>query len=185
MTVAAALAACGNENDSSTIKTGKSTDTTTANTTRVDSSNSQTASVDEVVTAYLKVKNSLAEDNAKEAATAAGGLKDALQKIQQTSFTADQHKVYDDLKESVKEHAEHISSNGDKIAHQREHFDMMSQDMYDLVKAVKPAQPLYQTYCPMYNDSKGASWLSETKKIKNPYMGKKMQTCGEVKEEIK
>ena len=30
-----------------------------------------------------------------------------------------------------------------------------------------------------------ATWLSETKEIKNPYLGKKMPTCGEVKEEMK
>jgi hypothetical protein len=36
----------------------------------------------------------------------------------------------------------------------------------------------------MYNDKKGAIWLSETKEIKNPYYGKKMLTCGNVKEEI-
>jgi hypothetical protein len=37
----------------------------------------------------------------------------------------------------------------------------------------------------MYNNNKGASWLSETKEIKNPYLGKKMPDCGEVKEEIR
>jgi hypothetical protein len=37
----------------------------------------------------------------------------------------------------------------------------------------------------MYNNGKGASWLSETKEVKNPYMGKSMPTCGTLKEEIK
>jgi hypothetical protein len=37
----------------------------------------------------------------------------------------------------------------------------------------------------MYNNNKGATWLSETKEIKNPYMGKKQPTCGSLKEEIK
>ena len=37
----------------------------------------------------------------------------------------------------------------------------------------------------MYNEGKGAIWLSETKEIKNPYLGGKMLTCGEVQEEIK
>ena len=37
----------------------------------------------------------------------------------------------------------------------------------------------------MANDKKGAFWISESKEIKNPYLGKKMPTCGEVKEEIK
>ena len=57
--------------------------------------------------------------------------------------------------------------------------------MYDMVKAFGGGQLLYQDFCPMYNNQKGAAWLSETKEIKNPYLGKKMPTCGSVKEEIK
>jgi hypothetical protein len=37
----------------------------------------------------------------------------------------------------------------------------------------------------MYNNNKGAIWLSETKEIKNPYLGKDMDTCGSAKEELK
>lgn len=84
----------------------------------------------------------------------------------------------------MKEHAQHISNNAGKIAHQREHFDMLSSGMYDLVKAVKPSQTLYKDSCPMFNDKKGAIWLSEVKEIKNPYYGNKMLTCGEQQEEI-
>jgi hypothetical protein len=36
----------------------------------------------------------------------------------------------------------------------------------------------------MYQE-KGAMWVSEVAAIKNPYMGSKMATCGEVKEKIK
>ncbi|MDQ6756917.1 MAG: DUF3347 domain-containing protein, partial [Bacteroidota bacterium] len=43
----------------------------------------------------------------------------------------------------------------------------------------------YKDFCPMYNNNKGAIWLSEVKDIKNPYLGKKMPTCGNMKEEIK
>ena len=44
---------------------------------------------------------------------------------------------------------------------------------------------IYKDFCPMYNDNKGAIWLSESKEIKNPYFGKSMSTCGTVKEELK
>ncbi len=100
-------------------------------------------------------------------------------------MTAEQKKVYEEVKEDIKEHADHISNNPGKIEHQREHFDIISKDMYDMVKVFKPTQTLYVDHCPMYNDGKGADWLSEVKEIKNPYLGKKMLTCGTVKEEIK
>jgi hypothetical protein len=62
---------------------------------------------------------------------------------------------------------------------------MLSKDMYDLVKKFTAGQPIYVDDCPMYNDNKGAIWLSETKEIKNPYFGKDMNICGSVKEELK
>jgi hypothetical protein len=36
----------------------------------------------------------------------------------------------------------------------------------------------------MYSDGKGGNWISETKHIRNPYLGKDMLTCGVVKEEL-
>ena len=43
---------------------------------------------------------------------------------------------------------------------------------------------LYQDFCPMYNNNKGAQWLSTTEEIKNPYFGSKMMGCGKVQKEI-
>jgi len=37
----------------------------------------------------------------------------------------------------------------------------------------------------MYNKGKGAFWISETKEIKNPYMGKAMSNSGSIKEVLK
>jgi hypothetical protein len=94
--------------------------------------------------------------------------------------------VYDDIEEELKEHAEHIGKNGDKIEHQREHFAMMSEVIYELVKAFGAGQPIYHDHCPMYNENKGgAMWLSEMKELNNPYFGAKMPKCGKVEEVIK
>jgi hypothetical protein len=37
----------------------------------------------------------------------------------------------------------------------------------------------------MYNNGKGADWLSKEKEIKNPYYGSQMLNCGSVEETIK
>ncbi len=127
----------------------------------------------------------MVKDDGKDAASGGKQIAEALAKIDKSNLSVEQKKVYEDLEADAKEHAEHISTNATKISHQREHFDMLSQDVYDLVKAFPAGQTLYQDHCPMYNDGKGAIWLSETKEIKNPYYGKKMITCGSVKETIK
>ena len=126
----------------------------------------------------------MANDNGNDAASAGKQISEAMTKLDAASFSTDQKKVYDEVKDDMKEHAEHISANAGKIEHQREHFDILSKDMYDLVKVSKPSQTLYLDHCPMYNDNKGANWLSEVKEIKNPYLGKKMPDCGTVKEEL-
>ena len=183
-TAAIVLSACGNSNND-TKEASKAADTAMTTTTAGNNATTQNASVDEAVNAYLQLKNALTADNGNDAATAGKQLHEAVLKLDNASFAADQKKVYDEVKDDIKEHAEHISTNAGKIAHQREHFDMLSKDMIDLVKVVKPSQTLYKDHCPMYNDNKGADWLSEVKEIKNPYLGKKMPDCGEVKEEIK
>ncbi len=142
-------------------------------------------SIKEIVGAYLQLKNTLTKDNSKDAATTAKAFIAAFKNFDKSAFTSEQKKTFDDIESDAKEHAEHIGANAGKIEHQREHFDMLSKDIYDLVKAFGAGQTLYKDFCPMYNDGKGATWLSETKEIKNPYYGKSMLTCGSMKEELK
>lgn len=141
--------------------------------------------IKDVVGHYLHLKNALASDNAKEAAAAGKAMVIAMGKVDKASFTGELKTVYADVEEDAREHAEHIGENAGDIEHQREHFDILSKDVYDLVKAFGSTRLLYKDNCPMYNDGKGAIWLSEAKAIKNPYYGKKMLSCGSMKEEIK
>jgi hypothetical protein len=178
------LTACGGNNNNSERSTEKKSDSTS----QPISNNAEAkkgGSVNDIVTGYLDLKNALASDNGNDAAAAAKKISTAIGNLDESALATDQKKVYDDVRDDIKEHAEHIGSNGSNIAHQREHFDLLSQDMVDLVKATGTSQTLYRDFCPMYNNKKGAPWLSETKEIKNPYYGKKMPECGEVKEEIK
>ena len=173
------------ENNGKTNDTGAGHKDSVAPVVAVNNASTNPVTTNEIITAYLKVKNALANDQGKNAAEAAHGMQSTLQNMPTGTLTPDQKKVYEDVKDDLEEHAEHIASNGTNIAHQREHFDMMSQDMIDLVKVTGSNQTLYRDHCPMYNKNKGASWLSETKDINNPYLGKEMPTCGEVKEEIR
>ena len=143
------------------------------------------ASLKTVVDHYLHVKNALVNNSGDEAASGGKAMADAITKVDKSLFTADQKKVYDDIEEDLKEHAEHIGKSSGDIKHQREHFVMMSEDVYDLVKAFGGGQALYHDHCPMANDGKGAMWLSETRQVKNPYFGGKMNECVNVQEVIK
>ena len=135
-----------------------------------------------IVDHYLHIKNALANDNESEAANGAKMLSEGLAKVDKSFFTSEQKKIYDENEEDLKEHAEHISKS--KIDHQREHFSVMSEDVYSLVKAFGGGRTLYHDHCPMANNNKGAMWISEMAEIKNPYMGRDMPKCGTVEEKI-
>lgn len=133
---------------------------------------------------YLDLKNALVADNSEKAATAGKKLLDAFAQFDSASIDEAQKNEVSEIIDDAREHAEHISENSGKIEHQREHFEILTKDVEDLINITGTDRKLYQTFCPMYNDNKGAIWLSETKEIKNPYYGSKMMTCGKVQKEI-
>ncbi len=143
-----------------------------------------TTSLKEIVEHYLHIKNALANDDSTEAARGGASMFLAIKNLDKSGFTAEQKKVYDEAEEGIKEDAEHISKNEDKIEHQRSHFASLSDDLYTLVKAFGSGRALYYDHCPMAKDNQGANWISEVKEVKNPYFGSKMPTCGTVKEII-
>lgn len=143
-----------------------------------------TFSISEIVSNYLTLKNALTKDDTKGAANAGTALYAIFNSVNPNSIDAKLKAEYLDIADDAKEHAEHIGANGGNIEHQREHFAMLSKDMNDLIKTFKSEQKLYQDFCPMYDGGKGAIWISETKEIKNPYLGAKMPTCGSVKKEL-
>ncbi len=142
------------------------------------------ASIKEIVGHYLHIKNALANDDAGEAASGAKAMENAIGKLDKSLLTAEQKTAYDANEAEMKEHAEHIAKNGDNIKHQRSHFVMMSEVVYDLVKNFGAGRPLYHDHCPMARDNQGAMWISEVKEIKNPYFGSAMFKCGRVEEVI-
>lgn len=189
---AATLAACNSSNNKSTESQNLSNSSQSVSQT--DNANPATSSVTdakntvsikEIVNAYLQMKNAFTEDYSTGAASAGKKLEALFTNFDKSALTTAQKKTYEDVEADAREHSEHIGVNGGNIEHQREHFEFLSNDIYDLVKAIGGGQVLYKDFDPMFNNGKGAFWLSETKEIRNPYMGKAMLTSGSIKEEIK
>ena len=136
----------------------------------------------EIVADYLSLKNALVSDDKDGAAKAGEKLESSLKDFDASKFIDQQQAELKDIIDDAAEHAEHIAKSD--IEHQREHFDVLSKDIIDLLAITGSNRTLYQAYCPMYNKSKGAQWLSAVKEIKNPYYGSKMMTCGSVQKQI-
>lgn len=136
----------------------------------------------QIIKGYLPLKNALAQDDPKKASDAAKSLFSVLKKIDISKTDAKSNSELRDIVESASENAEHIGENADDIAHQREHLLSLSNDITDLIKEQGTGGlKLYQDFCPMYNNGKGGTWISESEEIINPYEGQKMINCGSVK----
>ena len=144
----------------------------------------QSQSMTAVLDSYLALKNALVEENDEQAATAGAALATAFSSVDVSGLEAEKSTEANEIIKSATEHAEHISENKGNIVHQREHLVLLSKDVKELVAMLGTDRTLYAEFCPMYDNNKGAMWLSASSDIKNPYFGSKMLTCGSVKEEI-
>jgi hypothetical protein len=171
------VAAC--TTDPTKKSTQASSDSTASSSEAIESP----TAIDPLLNPYFKLKNALTQDNDKVAAEAGNELLSALESFDKSSLNSEQSKVYNDIYEDAKGHAEHIGANSGNIKHQREHFETLSQEIYEFAKSVR-GKKLYYANCPMYNNNKGGNWLSEVREIRNPYFGSEMLECGTVKEEL-
>ncbi len=138
-----------------------------------------------VLSAYLAIKNALVADDGKTTQANAKTLIEEINKVPMDKMTSKQHTAWMKQVKKLSHDAEHINGT-DEIEHQREHFVTLSKNIYAVAKAFNTnTSILYYQYCPMANEGKGAYWISEKEKVNNPYMGKKMPSCGSTKETLK
>jgi hypothetical protein len=133
---------------------------------------------------YFAVKDALVKSDGTLASAKAKELLNALNAVQMNKLSNEEHTVWMKVMNDLKFDAEHIEETKD-VGHQRDHFNTLSNNMYQLLKVSKQNTPTYYQHCPMANNGKGANWLSKDSAIKNPYYGSQMLTCGKTVETIK
>jgi hypothetical protein len=140
-------------------------------------------SIDKVLNAYIQLKDALVKSDEAVAANTAKTLLATIQEVNMSELNTETHTQWMKVVIDLKEDAEHISDTKE-ITHQRDHFMSLSKNLYAVIKVSKSETPIYYQFCPMANKGKGANWLSLDNKIKNPYYGNQMLTCGKVVETI-
>ena len=133
---------------------------------------------------YFSVKDALVKTDAGISSAKAAELVKAIKAVEMTKLSTEEHTVWMKVMKDLTANAEKIATSKD-VAKQRETFVLLSKNMYELTKVSKQEAPVYYLHCPMYNNGKGANWLSKEEVVKNPYYGSKMLTCGSVQETIK
>jgi hypothetical protein len=140
--------------------------------------------VNNVYDSYFRIKDALVADNASKAMSFSNELNESIDKIRMEKLEKREHDAWMKMLPRLKKNVQTISATKD-IGRQRKAFVSLSEEIYTLAKSIKPPYEVYFDNCPMYNDGKGANWLSRDKAIRNPYYGSSMLTCGKVKETIK
>ena len=136
---------------------------------------------------YYAVKDALVATRAGQADNAANKLSadaDSLIAYIRTDSTKSTGILpyLDTIKTSVKAMTSMMDEGCEK---KRIHFERISGAMYTMLqKAELKNAGIYQQFCPMAFNNKGAYWLSNTENIRNPYFGSKMLECGEVTETL-
>jgi len=126
----------------------------------------------------------LVKSDGKLASTIAKDLLANSNSVKMEKLSSEEHAVWMKVLSSLKSNAEKITVTA-SIEKQRIAFMDLSANFYDLLKVSKQDYSIYYQNCPMYNDGKGANWLSKENAVKNPYYGSQMLTCGKTVETIK
>jgi len=135
---------------------------------------------------YYSLKDAFTISNDTMAATHAKALVASADSLNLKEVKADSSiiEMANQYVGSISAEAKALAAEPDLEA-KRKSFQMISDNMYDLVRTVRfDKETVYHQFCPMAFNDAGAYWLSRSADIKNPYFGKKMLTCGEVKDSI-
>lgn len=132
--------------------------------------------------AYFKVKNALVKDDAQTAMTESKAVKASLDKVNMSLVEGDAHDHWMDLQGKMEKALQGMQEDED-IESVRKQFQLLSEIMLAITESFGlEKETVYRQYCPMAFGDEGAYWLSELEAIQNPYFGKSMLTCGEVRD---
>ncbi|HUW62646.1 MAG TPA: efflux RND transporter periplasmic adaptor subunit [Candidatus Bathyarchaeia archaeon] len=134
---------------------------------------------------YTEMHEALAHDDFNKASAALPKLRQALDKIDMMLLKGDAHTLWMKHLESLNAGIKKIADAKD-IGGLRSAFSPLSNELIDAytVFGVGEGGPIYQLFCPMAFDNKGASWLQLDREVRNPYFGSTMYKCGSVRATI-
>ncbi|MEW6251589.1 MAG: efflux RND transporter periplasmic adaptor subunit [Planctomycetota bacterium] len=140
-----------------------------------------------VVEDYLKLADALAASDEK----AAAGIVEKMRKALDALAAAEPAGLTGDAAAAFKKRTAAIRES--LPAGAAPDLDTLRTKLVPLTAAVEAylrsfghdrEQPLVRTFCPMAFDNRGAGWLQAVEKINNPYFGRRMLRCGEVRGKI-
>jgi len=132
------------------------------------------AQVDRLVSSYLTIQESLAQDEMQGIAAQFAEVRQSAESLNNAQLEAKAEAV-----------AETAQAEPGDLEEARDAFKDLSAALIELTQVAAPndqaASALYVANCPMA----GADWLQASEQIVNPYMGQRMVRCGSVTQTVK
>ncbi len=129
--------------------------------------------------AYIETQQALANDDPKTARLAVRSGLEALEAVEMSLLAGQAHDAWMTLLADFQSAINPMSQTDDLEA-LREHFETWSLAMTPAIASFGLAEtsgPVYQLYCSMAFDFRGASWLQAGDEVRNPYFGETMLEC--------
>lgn len=152
--------------------------------------------VEAAIEDYLKLKDALVEDDTAGARENARLFLQGLDSIPLEELKKDTLSIYDGAAAALNDIKTNIQSMllQVTITEMRKDFSMATEMMYPAFFSMihYEGHTIYLQHCPMaFGEDQGASWLSKSREIMNPYLGKNhpeyhssMLHCGEIKDSV-
>jgi len=142
-------------------------------------------SINNLIRTYLDVQQGLSHDSLNQVSIAAPEISKAIGEMSPNSLKGELSDKWTSLEPDLKKAAKTLRAAKD-LSQSREAFHSLSQSLIKLVQTFdnRTAKPLYLIHCPMAFNNSGADWIQNHQAIENPYFGKSMFGCGEVKEKL-
>jgi len=140
----------------------------------------------ELLRAYLDLQEALANDDFPQAKKTGDQFASALKRMDMGLLKGGAHGIWMETLGALNKGVNAITVAKD-IEAARNGFEFLSMGMALAVErlGVEIEGPLFELFCPMAFDNRGAAWLQQDEDIRNPYFGAMMLKCGEVTRRLK
>ena len=133
---------------------------------------------------YIILKDALVKDDSGISKKAANDVLKSLGKIDMQLLTdKNAHNHWMSIAKGIKVSASSIAGTT-QIKEHRNYFKSLSSHLTLAVQLFGINQKVFNQFCPMADNNKGAYWLSLENEIRNPYFGAAMHNCGSVEKVI-
>ncbi len=152
--------------------------------------------ISNAVSAYMAMKDAFVEADTFKVKNEGQNFIVTIDSLKLSSLEKEDSQILISARQEIsdiKANAEAILRENN-ITEMRQDFRMVSENLYPFLKTIGyEGQNLYWQNCPMaFGEDKEGNWLSTTREIINPYLGKNhpdykssMLNCGETKDTLK